>query len=88
MNIHKELNYAARERLRYVESVLLFNGRINSGSIMAFFGVSRPTALESIYTYNQLLGNNDMPFKQGHDFVIPVSKSILTDEVLDGAEQD
>ena len=88
MNIYKELNYAARERLRYVESVLLFNGRINSGSIMAFFGVSRPTALESIYTYNQLLGNNDMPFKQGHDFVIPVSKSILTDEVLDGAEQD
>ena len=88
MNIYKELNYAARERLRYVESVLLFNGRINSGSLMAFFGVSRPTALESIYTYNQLLGNNDMPFKQGHDFVIPVSKSILTDEVLDGAEQD
>lgn len=88
MNIHKELNYAARERLRYVESVLLFSGRINTGSIMAFFGVSRPTALESIYTYNQLLGNNDMPFKQGHDFVIPVSKSILTDEVLDGAEQD
>ena len=88
MNIHKELNYAARERLRYVESVLLFSGRINSGSIMAFFGVSRPTALESIYTYNQLLGNNDMPFKQGRDFVIPVDKSILTDEVLDGAEQD
>ena len=88
MNIHKDLNYAARERLRYVESVLLFSGRINAGSIMAFFGVSRPTALESIYTYNQLLGNNDMPFKQGHDFVIPVSKSILTDEVLDGAEQD
>ena len=88
MNIHKELNYAARERLRYVESVLLFSGRINSGSIMAFFGVSRPTALESIYTYNQLLGNNELPFKQGHDFVIPVSKSILTDEVLDGAEQD
>ena len=55
---------------------------------MAFFGVSRPTALESIYTYNQLLGNNELPFKQGHDFVIPVSKSILTDEVLDGAEQD
>ena len=51
MNIHKELNYAARERLRYVESVLLFNGRINSGSLMAFFGVSRPTALESIFTY-------------------------------------
>lgn len=88
MNIHKELNYAARERLRYVESVLLFSGRINSGSLMAFFGVSRPTALESIYTYNQLLGNCGMPYKQGHDFVIPVSKSILTDEVLDGAEQD
>lgn len=88
MNIYKELNYAARERLRYVESVLLFSGRINSGSIMAFFGVSRPTALESIYTYNQLLGNNDMPFKQGRDFVIPVDKSIFTDEVLDGAEQD
>ena len=88
MNIHKELNYAARERLRYVESVLLFSGRINSGSLMAFFGVSRPTALESIYVYNQLLGNNGLPFKQGPDFVIPVSKSILTDEVLDGAEQD
>ena len=88
MNIHKELNYAARERLRYVESVLLFSGRINTGSIMAFFGVSRPTALESIYTYNQLLGNNDMPFKQGRDFVIPVDKPILTDEVFDGAEQD
>ena len=88
MNIYKEFNYAARERLCYIESVLLFSGRINSGSLMAFFGVSRPTALESIYVYNRLLGNNDMPFKQGHDFVIPVSKSILTDEVLDGAEQD
>ena len=88
MNIHKELNYAARERLRYVESVLLFSGRINSGSIMAFFGVSRPTALESIYTYNQLLGNNDMPLKQGHDFVIPVGKSIFTDEAHDDTEQD
>ena len=88
MNIHKELNYAARERLRYVESVLLFNGRINSGSLMAFFGVSRPTALESIYVYNLLLGNCGMPYKQGRDFVIHVSKPILTDEVLDGAEQD
>ena len=88
MNIHKELNYAARERLRYVESVLLFSGRINTGSIMAFFGVSRPTALESIYTYNQLLGNNDMPYKQGHDFVIPVDKSIFTDEAHDDTEQD
>ena len=88
MNIHKGLNYAARERLRYVESVLLFSGRINAGSIMAFFGVSRPTALESIYTYNQLLGNNDMPLKQGHDFVIPVDKPIFTDEAHDGTEQD
>ena len=88
MNIHKALNYAARERLRYVESVLLFSGRINTGSVMAFFGVSRPTALESIYTYNQLLGNNGLPFKQGHDFVIPVDKPILTDEAHDGTEQD
>lgn len=52
------MNYAQEQRLRFIECMLAYYGRIGRREVCDFFGVSEPTATRDFRQYSEIAKGN------------------------------
>lgn len=52
------MNYAAEQRIRFIDVLLIAYGNVNRGVLTEYFGISKPCATRDLTTYKKLYPGN------------------------------